>query len=99
MFFYLSKLTFFFLEIGNNVMRARQKKTHVFIGNARSKSNARAHLKQRKTHSGLTSQHVPSRTSLALLTLRTLMSTSVDILCFNKHLCNQLLEVKYAFNH
>ena len=32
------------------------------------------------------------------LTLRTLMSTIVDILCFHWHLCNQLLKVKYAFN-
>ena len=29
-----------------------RKKTHVFLGNARPKSNARAHLKQRKKHSG-----------------------------------------------
>ena len=28
--------------------RAGQKKTHVFFGNARPKSNARAHLKQKK---------------------------------------------------
>ena len=33
---------------------AGQKKTHVFFGNARPKSDARAHLKQRKKHSGLT---------------------------------------------
>ena len=26
------------------------------------------------------------------------MSTKVYILCFNKHLYNQLLKVKYAFN-
>ena len=44
----------FFLEIGNNPMRAMGgKKTHVFFGNALPKSNARAHLKQRKKHSGL----------------------------------------------
>ena len=29
-----------------------RKKPHVFLGNARPKSNARAHLKQRKKHSG-----------------------------------------------
>ena len=26
------------------------------------------------------------------------MTTTVDILCFYKHLYNQLLKVKYAFN-
>ena len=47
-FFYLPKLTVF-LKIGNNLMRALgRKETHVFFGNARPKSNARAHLKQRK---------------------------------------------------
>ena len=30
-----------------------RKKTHVFFGNAQPKSNARAHLKQRKKNSGL----------------------------------------------
>ena len=35
------------------------EKTHVFFGNARPKSNARAHLKQRKKHSGL--RHVCMR--------------------------------------
>ena len=34
---------------------------------------------------------------LNLLTLRTLMLTTVDILSFCKHLYNQLLKVKYAF--
>ena len=44
----------FFSEIGNNLMRALgRKKTHVFFYNARPKSNARAHLEQRKNHSGL----------------------------------------------
>ena len=33
-----------------------RKKTHVFFGIALPKSNARAHLKQRKKHSGLMSQ-------------------------------------------
>ena len=32
---------------------AGQKKTHVFFGNVRPKSNAHAYLKQRKKHSGL----------------------------------------------
>ena len=38
------------LEIGNNACIARvgQKKHMFFFGNARSKCNARAHLKQRK---------------------------------------------------
>ena len=53
MFFYLPKLTGFFSEIGKNLMRALGRKKHVFFGNARPKSNARAHLKQRKKHSGL----------------------------------------------
>ena len=35
-------------------MRAwAEKNTMFFLGNARPKSNARAHLKQRKKHSGL----------------------------------------------
>ena len=35
-------------------MRVRgRRKTHVFFGNALPKSNAHAHLKQRKKHSGL----------------------------------------------
>ena len=39
----------FFPKIGNNLMRALGRKKHmVFFGNARSKSNARAHLKQKK---------------------------------------------------
>ena len=50
-----TKLFGFFSEIGNT--RAGQtKKSHgFFLGrpNARPKSNARAHLKQRKKHSGL----------------------------------------------
>ena len=40
----------FFVKIGNN---SWQKKTHVVFGNARPKFNARAHLRQRKKHSGL----------------------------------------------
>ena len=48
MFFYFLKLTGFFSEIGNNLMRAGQEKTHVFFCNARPKSKASAHLKQRK---------------------------------------------------
>ena len=52
MFFYLPKLTIF-LEIGNSLMRALGRKNTCFFGNARPKSNARAHLKQRKKHSGL----------------------------------------------
>ena len=47
--FYLPKLTLFFSEIGNNPMRALGRKKHMFFGgNALHKSNARAHLKQRK---------------------------------------------------
>ena len=48
MFFPLPKLTFF-SEIGNNAMRALGRKKHIiFFGDALPKSNARAHLKQRK---------------------------------------------------
>ena len=55
MFFYLPKLTVFFGNRQQFNARAGQKKTHVFFGEiAQSKSNARAHLKQRKKHSGLT---------------------------------------------
>ena len=62
MFFYLSKLPVFFLEIRKNPMRVLgRKKTHVFFGNALPKSNARAHLKQRKKHSGLSELPPPQR--------------------------------------
>ena len=44
---------FFFENRQQFNARARQKKTHVFFVNAWPKSNARAHLKQRKKHSGL----------------------------------------------
>ena len=48
-FFLSPEIDCFFSEIGNNQMRALgRKKTCSFLGNARSKSNACAHLKQRK---------------------------------------------------
>ena len=53
MFFSSTKIKWFFLNPQQFNARAGQKKTHVFFGNARPKSNARAHLKQRKKHSGL----------------------------------------------
>ena len=53
-FFYLPKLTVFFRNPQQSKARAGQKKTHVFFGNARPKSKARAHLKRGKKHSGLT---------------------------------------------
>ena len=44
----------FFSKIGNYSMCALGKKNPCFFfGNARPKSNARAHLKQKKKHSGL----------------------------------------------
>ena len=47
-FFYLPKFPFF-LAISNNSMRALGRKKHMFFfGNARPKSNARAHLNQRQ---------------------------------------------------
>ena len=49
--FLFPEIDCFFSEIGNNLMRALEKKHVFFI--ARPKSNARAHLKQRKNHSGL----------------------------------------------
>ena len=59
MFFLSPEIDWFFSEIGNNLMRALgRKKTHVFFGNARPKSNARAYLKQRKKHSGLKARWV-----------------------------------------
>ena len=52
--FLSTKIDVFFSKIGNNSMRALgRKKAHGFFGKARPKSNARAHLKQRKKHSGL----------------------------------------------
>ena len=53
MFFLSPEINFFSLEIGNNPMRALGRKKHMFFYNALSKSNARAHLNQRKKHSGL----------------------------------------------
>ena len=49
MFFLSAEIDWFFF--GNwqqSNARAEQKKTHVFFGNVRPESNARAHLKQRK---------------------------------------------------
>ena len=37
-------------------------------------------------------------TDVSILTIRKLMSTTVDILCFCKHLYNQLLKIKDSFN-
>ena len=54
MFLLSTKIKWFFSKIGNNQMRAwAEKNSMFFFGNARPKSNARAHLKQRKKHSGL----------------------------------------------
>ena len=47
------EINWFFLISNNPKMRALGKKTHMFFGNARPKSNARAHLKQRKEHIGI----------------------------------------------
>ena len=46
-------MTVIFRNLQQSNARAGQEKTHVFFGNAQPKSNARAHLKQRKKHSGL----------------------------------------------
>ena len=48
MFFYPTKLTFFFLNWQQSYVRNGQRKTHCFFGNAQPKSKARAHLKQKK---------------------------------------------------
>ena len=49
MFLLSTKIKWFFSKIGNISMRAwAEKNTMFFFGNARPKSNARAHLKQRK---------------------------------------------------
>ena len=49
MFFLSMKIEWFFSKIGKNSMvRWAEKKHMFFFGNARPKSNARAHLKQRK---------------------------------------------------
>ena len=47
--FFLSREIDFFSEIGNTLIRVLGGKKHMFFfGNARPKSNARAHLKQKK---------------------------------------------------
>ena len=49
MFFLSTKIKCFFFENRQKIQCARwAEKTHVFFGNARPKSNARAHIKQRK---------------------------------------------------
>ena len=48
MFFLSPEIDSFFENQQQFNVRAGQKKTHVFFGNARPKFNARAHLKQRK---------------------------------------------------
>ena len=53
MFFYPPKLTVFSLKSATIQCARWAEKTHVFVVNALPKSNARAHLKQRKKHSGL----------------------------------------------
>ena len=59
MFFLSPEINWFFSEIGNNPMRAlARKKTHAFFGNALPKSNARAHLKQRKNTVAYRTLHV-----------------------------------------
>ena len=50
----------FFSKIGNNSMRALGRKKHMlFFGNARPKSNARAHLKLRKNIVALEGAKLP----------------------------------------
>ena len=49
--FFISRI--FFGNRQQSNARAGQKKTMFFFDNARPKSNARAHLEQRKNHSGL----------------------------------------------
>ena len=53
MFFLSPEIDCFFSEIGDNLMPALGRKQNTCFFNARPKSNARAHLKQRKKHSGL----------------------------------------------
>ena len=48
MFFLCPEIDCFFKNRQQSNARAGQKKTHGFFGNGRPKSNARAHLKQRK---------------------------------------------------
>ena len=48
MFFLSTKIKCFFSKIGKNLMRALGRKKTRFFGNARPKSNVRAHVKQRK---------------------------------------------------
>ena len=57
LFFLSSENKCFFTKI-NNLMRALGRKKHMFFGNALSKSNARAYLKQRKNHSGLNAEQL-----------------------------------------
>ena len=58
MFFLSPEIDILFRNRQQSNARAGQRKTHVFFGDARPKSNARAHLKQRKKHSGLTFQMI-----------------------------------------
>ena len=58
MFFLSPEIDCFFPEIGNNLMRMLGKKKHMFFLECQPKSNACAHLKQRKKHSGLTIKQI-----------------------------------------
>ena len=58
MFFFLPEFNVVvFLNRQQFNARAGQKKNTCFFGNSQHKSNARAHLKQRRKHSGLTAQY------------------------------------------
>ena len=52
-FCYLPKLTGFFRKSAKIQCARWAEKNTCFFGNARPKSNARAHIKQREKHSGL----------------------------------------------
>ena len=52
MFFLSPEIDFFFGNRQKSSARAGQEKKKCFFCNARPKSNARAHLKRRKKHSG-----------------------------------------------
>ena len=91
MFFYLPKLTGFFPEIGNNIMRALGRKKHMFFGNARPKSIARAHLKQRKKYSGLIKWNIQN--NMYVLMQKNISTRYIEPFCYIEFITDILQNV------
>ena len=87
-FFISRNLYFFFGNWQKSNARAGQQKNTCFFVNVRPKSNARAHLKQRKNHSGL---RALMSTAVVLLWFRALMSAAVMFQWFRAHMSSTVV--------